>query len=130
MNTVNVVCPTCEGRWYVGEKSCKTCKNDGHINRAVRTGDAATVQIGSDRYACTVIWVSPSAHQIKLQRDKCKPTAPIAYTESQTYICVSDPDGEIEKAQIRGPKNEYYICGSGRQHVTIGVKHPYRDPSF
>jgi hypothetical protein len=77
--------------------------------------------------------VSPSGHQIKLQRDKSKATTPVMYSESQSYICVSDPEGEIEKAQIRldsKGKPRFYICGKGYLSVYLGSKDPYRDPSF
>lgn len=131
---VEVTCPTCLNDWRRDDKDkCKTCKGTGHVTRRAQVGDGATIQIGSDRYAATVIWVSPSGHQIKLQRDKTKATTPIAYSESQSYICVADPNGEIEKAQVRlnrEGKPHFCICGKGYLYVTLGVKSPYRDPSF
>lgn len=141
-NAVDIICPECQGDWRrrldVDTKKaqvCKTCKGSGKLHRKVLVGDAATIQVGSDRYAATVIWVSPSGHQIKLQRDKATPTASIAYTEDQTYICVANPSGEIEKAQLRhaeDPKvqSRFFMCGKGWSGVTLGVKSPYRDPSF
>lgn len=147
-NEVKVLCPACDGRGHfyrhdledAWSEDCETCKGKGHKVRKAVVGDAATIQVGSDRYAATVIWVSPSGHQIKLQRDKTVATKPTAHTEDQSYICVEDKDGEVEKAAIRLVNDQeshvrakecaYFMCGRGYQHVTIGIKRPYRDPSF
>lgn len=144
-NEVKVLCPACDGRGLIvkneevkgavvwSAEDCTTCAGVGHKVRMAVIGDAATIKVGSDSYAATVVWVSPSAHQIKLQHDKAVATKPTAYTEDQAYICVEDKDGEIEKAQLRAGRNgeqSYSICGKGYQHVTLGIKRPYRDPSF
>lgn len=139
MNEVKVLCPACDGYGYSASAAdptgtdCRVCKGVGHKLRKAEVGDAATISIGSDRYAATVIEVSPSGHQIKLRHDKTVGTKPNMFTEDQSYICVENKNGEVEKATLRKQQDGAYsfsIAGKGWKHVTLGVKRPYRDPSF
>lgn len=88
-------------------------------------GMGATMYSGSDRTPYTVIAVSSRRFKVTLQADKSVRVDDNGLSESQTWDCTPDPDGEIRNAYRDSAGN--FHCGSRR--VRFGARSMYRDPS-
>ncbi len=69
-------------------------------------GMGATMQVGSDQYAVTIIGVTPSGKTIKLQHDRVRLTKESRRGLSkdrgahQQHLFTSDPNGEVVTARL------------------------------
>lgn len=95
---------------------------------APKVGDGATIGVGSDRYPATVIWVSPSGHQAKVQYDSWKRTDHRGQSEQQEYEITPNPTGRIELVTRRA-NGKYQLRGGG-SYVHFGRRSVYQDPHF
>ena len=103
---------------------------DTILDNAPVVGFGVTVQIGSDRYAGTIVEVSKSGHLFKFQRDRAKPTKNNDYYGSQSYIFVPDEDAKVEVA-TRRKDGRYRLKGcSNYGTVYVGKRGEYQDPHF
>jgi hypothetical protein len=84
---------------------------------APTVGIGATIQIGSDRYAYTVVEISPSGKTLTLQRDT-----------NIGSLFISNKDGEIEKVRLSKVYGKYML--KGRYFVTIGKRSFSMDQGF
>lgn len=87
-------------------------------------GMGATMAVGSDRYAYTIVKVSESGKTIDIQSE-------IAINEgdyfgTQKWVHTHNLEGAIKTARLS--KSGYYMCGGS--FVFIGYRDSYRDPSF
>jgi hypothetical protein len=96
--------------------------------RTPEVGLACTISVGSDSYPGTIIEVSPSKHQIKIQRDRCTATKDSDFYSNQNYVFQIDPNGEVILATRR--KNGLYAVAGQRSFIFIGERRAYMDPSF
>jgi len=91
----------------------------------------ATQQIGSDRYAYTIIEVL-TPKKIRVQADHQRCTSGNEYnSESQTWACERNPNGTVLTVTKR--KNGRWVRqGDSKNGAGFGIGHrsPYRDPSF
>jgi hypothetical protein len=92
-------------------------------NKEASVGMPATVLLWSDRYACTVIKVTPC--QVHVQRDKAVRCDPNGECESQDYRYEADPKGPIYI--FRKGKKGWQAKGMG---LCLGVKDEYFDYGF
>ena len=99
-------------------------------------GMGATVRIGSDCYAATVVSVSPSGKTLEIRFDKAVLTrgsrAALANDMGapQSHLFVQDPDAPLKKVRWLESGKRYRLVGYGTTGtVTLGVRHTYRDPS-
>ncbi len=91
-------------------------------------GMGATVNHWSDRTACTIIYVSPSAKKIVLQADRAVRTDNHGPSDSQSYEYSRDSEGRIFEVSLR--KDGTYRVVKSTLRVTIGVRRQYYDYSF
>lgn len=87
-------------------------------------GDGATIVGWSDRYAYTVIAVSPSGKTVTLQRDIAVRADCNGMSDAQNYDYIANPDGEVRVARL-GKRG----FTSQNQKVIPG-RHEYYDYSF
>lgn len=98
------------------------------FNKTPKVGDGATIQYWSDRAAATVIWVSPSGHQVEIQEDDAKLTSGTILSEYQEYTYAPDPKGR-KFTVTRRQNGDYRIKGQSTR-VYFGFRKAYRDPHF
>lgn len=85
-------------------------------------GMAATVAIGTDRHAATVVEVSPSGHKVTVRQDKATRTDANGMSESQSYKYESDPNGKLYT---------FYRRGDGKYgKLILAARRTYHDYSF
>lgn len=95
-------------------------------------GDGATISAYSDRYAGTIIAVSPSGKRITVQRDNYRRIDSNGMSDAQSYEYERDPKGVTYQFSLR--KNGRWVqvgetlYGGLRCH--IGVRSAYYDYSF
>lgn len=93
-------------------------------------GQAATVYIGSDRYAATV--VEATASKVVVQEDTYKAQAGSDYFGDQKYDYFPNPDGRTWTFTLR--KNGAFVIKGGNLRsgigVSVGSRETYFDPSF
>jgi hypothetical protein len=95
----------------------------------------ATVHVGSDCYAVTIVEVSPSGKTLTIQYDRAVLTkrSRAALAENwgapQTHLFIPDTEAPIKKVRLL-KTGRYRVVGYGSTGtVTIGVRCTYRDPS-
>ena len=98
--------------------------NTNKMTHVFAVGDGATYGIGSDRYAGTVVAVSPTGHRVTLQFDHARCAS---YAE-QDYTYTPNPDGGT-MVFTRRRDGGYRPLGSNCGGLGRG-RHQYRDPSF
>lgn len=65
-----------------------------------KVGDGATLQMYTDRHACTVIAVSPSGKQVTLQEDTATRTDKNGMSECQSYTFARNPNGKVHVVRL------------------------------
>lgn len=94
-------------------------------------GDGATIYIGSDRTAATVVKVTPKT--VTLQRDNSTPAADFDFYANQSYDFTPNPEAGESVFSLR-QDGKLYMRGTemGRNGIrcSIGTRDQYRDPSF
>ncbi len=88
-------------------------------------GDGATRIVGSDRHACTVVYVSDSGKTVIVRDDHAERTDNNGMSESQSYIY--SPDFAGERTTFRYTKRGWTARG---QRLSIGERDEYYDYSF
>lgn len=94
----------------------------------VVVGMGATYNVGSDRFACTVIKVSPSGHLITVRDDIAIRTDTNGMSDCQEYRYERDPAGTT-RTFYRDSKGNYGNKTKGGR-LSLGVRRAYRDFSF
>jgi hypothetical protein len=91
-------------------------------------GMGATVASGSDGYAYTIIWISPSGKTIRLQRDIAKRIDKNGMSETQEYEYTRDPNGTIIEARLRTQRGRlgWFVLKS-RSSVGVGHRREHYD---
>lgn len=95
-----------------------------HKPEAPKVGDGATVILWTDRYAGTIVKVTPT--QIHVQRDKATRLGKIEMSDSQQYEYAPDSQGQVYV--FRKTKRRGYRCGSFG--LALGVRQEYYDYGF
>lgn len=99
--------------------------------RPIVPGMGATYRVGSDRYACTVVAVSPSGHKVTTRDDTAIRTDSNGMSESQEYRYERDPNGTVRDF-YRDSRGRY---GNKTRGGSLGLGHrsayhAYHDYSF
>jgi hypothetical protein len=98
--------------------------------KAPEVGMGATLPIGSDRYAATVVEVSKSGKRVVLQYDTVTvlPSSPLC----ESYSFETNPNGVRMTFTLRRDGYWTRLGQSGRnaQIAHLGHRRHYRDPSF
>ena len=96
--------------------------------RPIVAGMGATYGIGSDRYAVTVVAVSPTGRKVTTRDDRATRLDKNGMSEDQSYAYERDP---------RGGERTFYRDAGGRYgnkthggHLALGVRRAYHDYSF
>lgn len=105
--------------------------NEGDYDQAA-VGMGATGGCWTDRHPYTVVAVSASGKTITLQRDEARRTDKNGMSESQSYLFIPNPYGDMIKASLR--KNGQWVevgkqLGTGYR-FQLGVRSKYHDYSF
>ena len=96
-------------------------------------GMPCTIQIGSDRYAATVVFVSSKGTKIVVREDTAIRTDDNGMSESQTYRFEPNPAGqEHDFFRPRLPQEHPGLMVWGRQGkaLVLGERSAYHDYSF
>lgn len=88
-------------------------------------GMGATILMWTDRYAATIVKVTPT--QIHVQRDIAKRIDKNGMSETQNYEFTTDPTASVEI--FRKTKSGYRMTGGGAS-LRIGERDEYHDFSF
>jgi hypothetical protein len=93
-------------------------------------GLPASYQVGSDRYAVTVVAVSKSGHEVTTRDAKSRLASGSIFSEQQRYLFVADPEGAVRVFTRR--KNGRYVSKGNKRSgfLSLGEYSAYRDPSF
>lgn len=88
-------------------------------------GMGATQLIGSDRYACTIVDITPSGKTLTVQEDKAIRTDNNGMSSIQEWCYEANPDGEIRRFRLttKGWR-------SGSISLRVGVRDHYYDFDF
>lgn len=94
-------------------------------------GMGATMCVGSDSYAFTIIEVSASKKRIKIQEDKATRIDNNGmYSEAQDYFHEYNTNGTIYTVSLR-KDGRWRISGESKgMIVSIGYRRTHRDPHF
>lgn len=90
-------------------------------------GTRASYSVGSDRYPCTVIAVSPSGHRITVR--EVRVTEWTAFPESRGAAFEDDGKGK-EMVFTRRANGRYRHAGWKFGGISFGEWGAYQDPSF
>lgn len=91
--------------------------------RPPAVGDGATVILWTDRYAGTIIKITPC--QIHVQRDIPTRVGKVDMSESQDYTYTASPQGQV---YVFRKTKRGYQCGTFG--LAIGVRDEYYDYGF
>lgn len=98
-------------------------------------GMGATITIGSDSYAATIIGIYKNGREVEVQRDTAKIVSGSRLDGTAEYIYEKNPLYPMEVYTMR--KTKHGVLWSPRgvssrhgPHLTIGVRESYYDPSF
>jgi len=94
-------------------------------------GMGVTQGAGSDRYPYTILDVSPSGKQIRIQEDNATPGPGHNFYGSQCWVFTPNPNGRKITISLR-KDGRWREVGSGRGSSGYGIGHrdKYIDPSF
>lgn len=94
-------------------------------------GDPATVNMGSDRHAGTVVRVSRTGSRVTIQQDRAIRLDSNGMSEAQKYRFERDPDGPCYTA-TRRKDGSYHLVGarSWFGYVSFALRSEYYDYSF
>lgn len=95
--------------------------------RPLVVGLGATYCIGSDRYACTVVSVSPNKRKVIVQFDKATRTDDSGMSEDQHYSYERDVSGELKEMFRR--RDGRYANGVHGGGLLLGKRSHYYDYS-
>lgn len=93
-------------------------------------GQGATIQMYTDRLACTVVKVSKSGRKIWIQEDKATRTDSNGMSDyGQTYTYEQDLQAEVQQVSLR-KDGAWRISGRHGSRVYLGSRNKYHDFSF
>lgn len=97
-------------------------------------GMGCTEIVGSDRYAGTITWVSPSLNEFHYTHDECKMIEGSGMSEHQVYeyttvsgTQASQRAAKLSRRVLDKGTNRYHNHGTP---VIVDYRRAYRDPSF
>jgi len=95
-------------------------------------GMGCTEILGSDRYAGTITWVSPSLKEFRYTHDECNMIEGSVMSEHQVYEYTTVPGAHERTAKLSRRVldkglNRYHNTGTP---VIVDYRRAYRDPSF
>lgn len=116
------------GRWVTPE--CVHVPDSVYVRpRDPVVGEGCTIRVGSDRWAGTIVKVSPTMAKVWIRLDKVWPTKNCT-KESQRYMYTPNPEG-TEKIATRRPAGIWRLLGGDTWGAcTFGERDFYKDPSF
>jgi hypothetical protein len=100
-------------------------------NITPKVGMGATIVHWTDRTACTIISISTSGREVRVQQDHAKRVDKNGMSECQNYEYSPDPDGSVSTFTLR--KNGRYIEKGAPMRsngLAIGHRRQYHDYSF
>lgn len=103
-----------------------TAEKKAARTRVPKVGDGATIQMYSDRHACTVVQVSKSGHRVIIQQDHARRTDQNGMSEVQEYDFAEDKEGKLWTC-TRKDDGRYQIAGGNTGMVYFGYRSEYRD---
>ncbi len=98
-------------------------------SKSVMVGMGATIFGWTDRHAATVTRISASGKSVFVKRDQAVRTDKNGMSEDQTWSTTPDESAPEERFTWHALSGRW-IAGKGRNGLTIGARHHYRDPSF
>jgi hypothetical protein len=95
-------------------------------------GMGCTEVLGSDNYACTITWVSPSFKEFRYTHDECNMIEGSGMSEHQVYEYTTVPGAhestaKLSRCALDKGTNRYHNHGTP---VIVDYRRAYRDPSF
>tara|TARA_R100001510_G_scaffold48859_1_gene46917 strand:+ start:466 stop:786 length:321 start_codon:yes stop_codon:yes gene_type:complete len=105
--------------------------SDSFENIRFKVGDGATIFVGSDRYAATVVEVSKTGHRVIVQRDSATLVGGNFFGTVQEHEFRRNPDGKKTTFTRRrdGGYREQGCHYNGARFLGAG-RDQYRDPHF
>lgn len=97
------------------------------MNAAPHSGMGATLIVGSDRYAYTIVRVSPSGKTLWIKQDRAVPAEGHNYYGHQVYSYAFNPKAKLEVA--RKTKGGVFRV-NGCMPLCVGERSYYSDPGF
>ena len=91
-------------------------------------GMGATLVGWSDRHAGTIVWVSPTGHQLGWAEDKATRTDTNGMSDAQRYTYERNPDATVDTFTRR--KDGSYRVKGGESRLLLGVRDRHFDYSF
>lgn len=91
-------------------------------------GMGATIHVGTDRYACTIVDISQSGKTLTLKEDKATLTSGDIFKYPQEYRYEDNPNGRMHKVRY-SHQHGWRTIGT-LFPVSIGIRNEYRDPHF
>lgn len=92
-------------------------------------GMGCTIGIGSDSYAGTITFISPSGHKLTVQNDKATRTDNNGMSEQQEYQYERNPLGRTMNF-TRRKNGGYRGVGGNSYYLVLGRRRQYQDPSY
>jgi len=91
-------------------------------------GMGATTGVGSDCYPYTIVGMNDKKTKIIVQKDLVEKAEGYDYYSNQVYTYIPDPNASKRTFTLR--HNGYWVEMNGYQHLSVGVRRAYQDPSF
>lgn len=114
------------GREIIQERTC------GDPVLRPQVGDAATMYIGSDRYAGTIVAVSKSGKTVSFRDDSSRPAEGHDHYGTQKYTYHAAPEAMTRELSLRksGSWRPVGSCDRGGYGLIMGKRQTYSDPHF
>jgi hypothetical protein len=96
-----------------------------------KLGDPVTYSAGSDRYPATVIYISPTGHEVWIQSDDSRCISGNSHnSEQQEWEYTQNPNGGILKCRWSLKRHRWMSDGARGVPVAFGHRERYNDPCF
>lgn len=103
-------------------------------------GERVYFRVWTDCYPATVVWVSPSGHQVRVREDRATVVDPDiqpggfapVHGPRQKWECHEDPEGELHTFTLR-KSGQWKRAGTRTREAGYVLRsgwHYYRDPNF
>jgi hypothetical protein len=97
---------------------------------SIEIGSGATIVIGTDRDAATVIAVSKSGRKVTVQRDIARRTDSNGMSDQQHYEYARNPEGEVVTFSLRKNGRWWQVGRSGGLVLRLGERDSFYDYNF